>query len=205
MKLLNQATDLKVMCFFQLGNHDVPRVASRFGPEIAQLLIMITMLLPGTNVSYYGEEIGMEDMELSWEQTVDPAGRNAGENKFRNYSRDPERTPMQWNGDENGGRNHFKHILSFALTPWQPYSLTTGFAFLRVHNGEESMAPHEQELSFSERCFPDPFREQQFTELQKTRVLEKIIMLPFRIITAKIAKAGKRSGILEVNITLIHC
>ena len=83
-------------------------MASRFDPEVAQLLIVITMLLPGTNVSYYGEEIGMEDTELSWDETVDPAGRNAGEKKFRNYSRDPERTPMQWNDHENGGEHDFQ-------------------------------------------------------------------------------------------------
>jgi alpha-glucosidase len=67
---------------------------------------VITQLLPGTSVTYYGEEIGMEDLVLSWTQTVDPAGRNAGVEKFEQYSRDPERTPMQWNAEKNAGLNH---------------------------------------------------------------------------------------------------
>lgn len=65
---------------------------------------MVTLLLPGVAVTYYGEEIGMEDVNLSWELTVDPAGRNAGPENFVKASRDPSRTPMQWNIDRNAGK-----------------------------------------------------------------------------------------------------
>ena len=64
---------------------------------------MITMLLPGTPVVYNGEELGMEDTEISWAETKDTAGLNAGPSKYKLFSRDPERTPMQWNKDKNAG------------------------------------------------------------------------------------------------------
>jgi alpha-glucosidase len=66
---------------------------------------MIVHLLPGYSVAYYGEEIGMEDTEISFEDTVDPAGCNAGPDRYHIFSRDPERTPMQWNADVNSGNN----------------------------------------------------------------------------------------------------
>lgn len=64
---------------------------------------MIVLLLPGTPVTYNGEEIGMEDTDVSWEQTKDTAGINAGPEKYKQFSRDPERTPMQWDAGINAG------------------------------------------------------------------------------------------------------
>lgn len=64
---------------------------------------MIMLLLPGTPVTYNGEEMGMEDTDVSWEQTKDTVGINAGPMKYKLFSRDPERTPMQWNAGMNAG------------------------------------------------------------------------------------------------------
>ncbi|XP_069688710.1 maltase 2-like isoform X2 [Periplaneta americana] len=86
-----------------LGNHDHGRVASRFGGDLVDCLNMILLMLPGTAVTYYGEELGMEDTPVSWELTVDPAGLNVGPEKYKDHSRDPERTPMQWNAFKNAG------------------------------------------------------------------------------------------------------
>nr|CAD7263971.1 unnamed protein product [Timema shepardi] len=79
----------------QVGNHDNHRAASRF-PHLADAINMIAQLLPGTAVTYMGEEIAMEDTFISWEQTVDPPGLNAGPERYQLFSRDPERTPYQW-------------------------------------------------------------------------------------------------------------
>lgn len=50
-----------------------------------------------------GEEIGMENTFVSWEDTVDPWAINAGPDKYLQYTRDPERTPFQWNTTDNAG------------------------------------------------------------------------------------------------------
>ncbi|XP_044582317.1 alpha-glucosidase-like [Cotesia glomerata] len=86
-----------------IGNHDNPRVADRFGPARADFLTMLTAVLPGVGIAYYGDEIGMVGREMTWEETVDPAGCNAGQDRFGLKSRDPERTPFQWSGEKNAG------------------------------------------------------------------------------------------------------
>jgi glycosidase len=82
---------------FQLGNHDNGRVASRFGPELVDAMNMVYMLLPGTPITYYGEELGMVDGVL----------------ESPNDKRDPERTPMQWSEEAHAGNFHPHSSLAF--------------------------------------------------------------------------------------------
>ena len=49
--------DPSMICF-QLGNHDNGRISTRLGKDITDALNMVSLLLPGTAVTYYGEEIG---------------------------------------------------------------------------------------------------------------------------------------------------
>ncbi|XP_053957625.1 maltase 2-like [Anastrepha ludens] len=87
-----------------MGNHNNPRMATRLGPKRIDSMHMIMMTLPGVAVTYYGDEIGMQDYrDLSWENTFDPLARNAGRAKYRQLSRDPERTPFQWDSLMNAG------------------------------------------------------------------------------------------------------
>lgn len=86
-----------------LGNHDKNRVSSRLGTDLIDALNMVILLLPGTPVTYYGEEIGMEDTFISWEDTVDPSGCRWGPDLYQKYSRDPARTPMQWDNRDFAG------------------------------------------------------------------------------------------------------
>ncbi|PNF22635.1 Maltase 2 [Cryptotermes secundus] len=86
-----------------IGNHDQHRVASRYGPELVDGLNMLAQLLPGSGITYNGEEIGMVDAHISFSDTVDPAGRNAGPERYELFSRDPERTPFQWDDTFNSG------------------------------------------------------------------------------------------------------
>lgn len=88
---------------WHVGNHDNFRVGSRFGEDAIDKLSMLIILLPGSVVTYYGEEIGMVDNEISWEDTVDPWGCNAGPDRYHLFSRDPERTPMQWSSEDGAG------------------------------------------------------------------------------------------------------
>lgn len=60
-----------------------------------------------------GEEIGMTDVEISWKDTVDPQACRAGEENYQRVSRDPERTPFQWEDSKNAG-------FSTAAKTWLP-------------------------------------------------------------------------------------
>lgn len=57
-----------------LGNHDKPRVGSRYGVDRVDGMLMLLLLLPGVAVTYNGDEIGMVDFRdgISWEDTKDP-------------------------------------------------------------------------------------------------------------------------------------
>jgi len=91
---------------WQIGNQDTSRVAARLNTagsdeavDYTNLANMLALLLPGTALTYYGEEIGMVDGVISFDQTQDILGLQAGEAGYEAVSRDPERTPMQWTGN----------------------------------------------------------------------------------------------------------
>lgn len=86
-----------------VDNHDNRRVTSRFGVKRADQMNMIAAILPGVGVIYNGNEIGMEDTWLSWNETVDPVGCIAGPIDYQFTSRDPERTPFQWDNSTSAG------------------------------------------------------------------------------------------------------
>ena len=85
---------------FVFGNHDVHRLATRFGPEHHRSAAMLLLTLRGTPTLYYGDELGMEDVAIPLAQVVDPWGINA---PGLNIGRDPQRTPMQWDSSPNAG------------------------------------------------------------------------------------------------------
>ena len=62
------------------------------------------MTLPGVAVTYNGDEIGMLDYrDISWEDTLDPQGCNVGKDNYKWASRDPQRTPFQWDSTDYAG------------------------------------------------------------------------------------------------------
>ncbi|CAO1332078.1 unnamed protein product [Diamesa serratosioi] len=87
-----------------LGSHDHSRVASRFGPERVDGMMALLLTLPGVAVTYYGDEIGMVDYrDISWEDTTDPQACNLNPSLYKNASRDPARTPFQWDSSAFSG------------------------------------------------------------------------------------------------------
>jgi len=78
-----------------LGNHDKERIASKIGSAQARVAAMLLLTLRGTPTIYYGEEIGMKDVPIAPEQVRDPAEKNE---PGLGLGRDPERTPMPWDG-----------------------------------------------------------------------------------------------------------
>ena len=63
-----------------MGNHDTKRMTTKKGAqyEYASVLNMLLLLLPGTPTTYQGEEFGMLDTIVSFEETQDPWGKNFG-------------------------------------------------------------------------------------------------------------------------------
>lgn len=64
----------------------------------------LSMILPGVAVTYQGEEIGMQDGFVSWEDTVDVNAINQGNpDNYLEFSRDPARTPYHWDNTTSAG------------------------------------------------------------------------------------------------------
>ncbi len=94
---------------YVLGSHDEHRLASRFGRAQARVAAMLLLTLRGTPTLYYGDEIGMTDVEIPPEKEQDPHGKRV---PGRGLGRDPERTPMQWDAGPNAGFS--------TVEPWLP-------------------------------------------------------------------------------------
>ncbi len=83
-----------------LGNHDKPRIASRVGEDQARVAAMLLLTLRGTPTMYYGDEIGMQNVEIPPDQIQDPRAMNEPN---IDVGRDPYRTPMQWTAEPTAG------------------------------------------------------------------------------------------------------
>jgi alpha-glucosidase len=85
---------------FVLGNHDRPRIASRWGAALAPAAAVLLLTLRGTPTLYYGDELGLEDVAIPPARVQDPRElREPG----LGFGRDPVRTPMPWDGSRNAG------------------------------------------------------------------------------------------------------
>lgn len=106
-----------------LGNHDQPRIVSRFGndskyrKESAKMLAMVSLLQKGTPFIFQGEEIGMTNLHI---KNIDELKDLEAHNIYsflkskgisdkdalkmvNRKTRDNARTPMQWNKEQNAG------------------------------------------------------------------------------------------------------
>ncbi|WP_368279493.1 alpha-glucosidase [Lactobacillus gasseri] len=106
-----------------LGNHDQPRIVSRFGndskyrKESAKMLAMVSLLQKGTPFIFQGEEIGMTNLHI---KNIDELKDLEAHNIYsflkskgisdkdalkmvNRKTRDNARTPMQWNMEQNAG------------------------------------------------------------------------------------------------------
>ncbi|WP_114779584.1 alpha-amylase family glycosyl hydrolase [Botryobacter ruber] len=109
-----------------LSNHDKPRITSRVGKAQARVAAMLLLTLRGTPTIYYGDEIGMRDVPIPPEEVQDPQGLNIPD---KYLSRDPARTPMQWDNSEYAGFSNVK--------PW----LRLPEYFRRVNVSEQQGSP----------------------------------------------------------------
>lgn len=152
-----------------LSNHDVMRVATRWGganpdPRLLCMAAALQLSLRGTPCVYQGDELGLAESQISFEDLQDPYGITMWP-EFK--GRDGCRTPMPWDAQEtNAGFSQSK--------PWLPiapehkgadvaYMLRTPDSLLKFYqhflrwrrqfpaliSGEQVLlAPHEHLLSY---------------------------------------------------------
>jgi len=92
-----------------LGNHDEPRLATRFGPSATRTAAMLLLTLRGTPTLYYGDELGLPQLEVAPEHQQDPFGR-----RVPGRGRDGCRTPMPWDAGPHAG------FCPARVEPWLP-------------------------------------------------------------------------------------
>ena len=113
-EFLHEAGEASVC--WALNNHDVTRVVTRWqalmggAAQIAPLLLALLGSLRGSICLYQGEELGLSEAQLAYEQLQDPYGKSmwpafAG--------RDGCRTPMPW-------QSHARHGGFSEVHPWLP-------------------------------------------------------------------------------------
>ncbi len=183
-------------------NHDHPRIVSHYGDDgkhwkrSAKMLAMALYLLPGTPIVYYGEEIGMtnvdyerledfRDVEVFTEYDNfrnNGASHETAMQALRDRSRDSGRSPMQWNDATNAG-------------------FTTGMPWMKVNKNYETVNVERQsrdsrsilslyrellslrrkeKLSFSQATFYNPEHPHHFMYSVKGAVHEYFVVVNFR-------------------------
>jgi len=102
------------------GSHDNPRLMNRLAggdPKRAMALAVLMLTAKGVPFVYYGEEIGMENIEAkTYDEIADIQGKTfyhlaIQEGKTpeealkwgNDHNRDKSRSPMQWDNSENAG------------------------------------------------------------------------------------------------------
>jgi alpha-glucosidase len=145
------------------GNHDVVRVASRWGgdhPAAGRALMALLGSLPGPFCLYQGDELGLPEADLAHDQLRDPFGI-AFWPEFR--GRDGSRTPMPWLSVPRGETASWlpipeaHRVLSVERQEHDPRSALSGWrAFLKwrrampvlLHGGIEAIGRIGNVLSF---------------------------------------------------------
>jgi len=119
-------------------NHDNARLDLRYGDgvhndEIERMIATILFASRGASLFYYGDEIGMKTTPPTRKEEVkDPVGLTGWP---KDKGRDGERTPMQWNTNENAGFSK--------ASPWLPVPPT----YTKVNVSAEENA-HDSMLSW---------------------------------------------------------
>ena len=148
------------------GSHDNPRLMNRMAngnPERAEELAALILTAKGIPFVYYGEEIGMENIEAkTYNEIADIQGKTfynlavkdgkAPEEALKwgnEHNRDKSRSPMQWDNSVNGGFTAGKPwiklhenlpVVNVRLEEQQPNSiLNTYKKLIAIRNAEKAL------------------------------------------------------------------
>ena len=96
------------------SNHDAGRFPTRWcGGDDRKIrsALMMLLTLRGTPILYYGDEIGMPEVDVPRDRILDPVGVSRSP---ADSGRDRDRTPMHWTGGSVGGFSRP------GVEPWLP-------------------------------------------------------------------------------------
>jgi len=129
---------------FVLGVNDKRRVATRLGHDLVDVMNMVTMLLPGTPITYSGEEIGMVgggNVPMQWDASANAGFSSATPWLPVNADYEKVNVKVQLESEHD---SHIKIYRALATLREQPSILFgsfnstvngTVFAFCRVKKG----------------------------------------------------------------------
>jgi alpha-glucosidase len=92
---------VRAPCTWVLANHDVDRAATRYGGGAvgmarARAAALVVLSLPGAAFVYYGDELGLANVDLPDWALQDPTWERS---QHTVRGRDAQRVPMPWSGD----------------------------------------------------------------------------------------------------------
>ncbi|MGA2009398.1 MAG: alpha-amylase family glycosyl hydrolase [Solirubrobacteraceae bacterium] len=96
------------------SNHDTSRFPTRWcegDPARVRLALVVLLTLPGTATLYYGDELGLPDVEIAPEDQRDSMTWRASDGRF---NRDRARTPQPWSPQPGAG------FTAAGVRPWLP-------------------------------------------------------------------------------------
>jgi alpha-glucosidase len=134
-----------------LSNHDVPRLATRWGGEkpnqaLLRLAAALQMSLRGSPSLYQGDELGLPEVDISFEDLQDPYGKEMWP-EFK--GRDGCRTPMPWNSSKQHAG------FSSAAGTWLPVAKThLTLAVDKQESDEKSLLKYYTQLLMWRRDMP---------------------------------------------------
>ncbi|XP_026273591.1 probable maltase [Frankliniella occidentalis] len=102
-----------------LGDTGSQRLASRFSPGLADAMMMVSLLLPGTPITLYGDELGLKDVQNPGQEALGP---------------------MPWDSSTHGG------FTSDTIQPWIPIGNSVGINVAAQNLTEESRLKTFKEL-----------------------------------------------------------
>ncbi len=121
------------------SNHDISRFPTRWGADDrarARLALTVLLTLPGTGTLYYGDELGLPDIDVSPEDQRDRMSWRATDGRF---NRDRARTPMPWTPGAGAG------FTAPGVRPWLPIGDRAG------HSVQEQRDDPTSELHLTRR------------------------------------------------------
>ncbi|MGH2679589.1 MAG: alpha-amylase family glycosyl hydrolase, partial [Actinomycetota bacterium] len=129
------------------SNHDAGRFATRWcdGDDRRIRAALLTLLtLRGTPLMYYGDEIGMPNVDVPQDRLRDPVGRRHWPD---DRGRDHARTPMQWSSDGGFSRT--------GVEPWLPMGDATACNVADQHDDPGSTLHLCRDLIALRHASPD--------------------------------------------------